>query len=154
MQFLHSYLCQLFWPPWCMAGKCKHFAALFTKYDTMPRKWWLYWDHRLLWRHCTLVMISPIKCCKQANSSPESFTEKWRYDGLNWSRRRKAYYFLKNNQPHSLNWFYPFQRVWKCPLENFWNPRCPLASFRILLPWVLHTHFTFLHGFTKIYFTA
>ena len=26
--FLHSYLCQLFWPQWCRASKCKHFAAL------------------------------------------------------------------------------------------------------------------------------
>jgi len=22
-QFLHSYVCQLFWPPWCTARKCK-----------------------------------------------------------------------------------------------------------------------------------
>ena len=26
MSFLHSYLCQLFWPPWCR--NCKHFSAL------------------------------------------------------------------------------------------------------------------------------
>jgi len=25
--FLHSCLCQLFWPPWCRARKCEHFTA-------------------------------------------------------------------------------------------------------------------------------
>ena len=29
--FLHSYLRKLFWPPWCMARKCKHFAALTVR---------------------------------------------------------------------------------------------------------------------------
>jgi len=26
-QFLYSHLCQLLWPPWCEARKCKHFKS-------------------------------------------------------------------------------------------------------------------------------
>jgi len=29
--FLHSYLCQLFWPPCCVARKCKHFTVLAVR---------------------------------------------------------------------------------------------------------------------------